>query len=258
MSVRNFEIERFATIESTNTYLLERARTGAPGGIVAVADHQSAGRGRLDRRWESPPGSSLLVSILLREYLEPGSAHLLTGAVALAGSAAAGSLSGVRPKLKWPNDLVIDGAKLAGILAEADAGATGGEPGTIAVVVGLGMNLTWSGPAGVGGTCLLEASGVDVDRDELLDLLLAELGPRLDMLATSEGRRALADEVAAASATLGQEVSVTTAAGTTTGVATALSAEGHLIVETAAGPVEFITGDVVQLRATPGAPRDAE
>ena len=248
MSGRSFTIERFEDIGSTNTYLLEKARSGVPGGLVAVTDHQSVGRGRLDRKWEAPPGSSLLVSVLLREVISAESAHFVTAAVALSGAAAAERLCGIRPGLKWPNDLVINGAKVAGILAEADAGAPGGAPGTTAVVVGMGMNLSWPGPEEAGGTCLNDASGVSVNRDELLTAYLEELGQRLDLLVSDQGRRTLGRQIEDALVTLGQTVSVTTASGTFRGVAVGLSPAGHLLVDEDGVTHEIITGDVVQIR----------
>ncbi len=83
-----WEVRRFEEIDSTNTYLRTEARNGAPDGVVAVAEHQTAGRGRLDRRWESPAGASLLFSVLLRPQLDPAELHLCTAAVALAAAEA--------------------------------------------------------------------------------------------------------------------------------------------------------------------------
>ena len=117
------DIRRFDSIDSTNRYLLDEARRGAPDGVVAVADHQSAGRGRLGRSWEAPPGSNLLLSVLLRPDLPVGDRHLASAAVALAAAEAVDAVTGVRVGIKWPNDLLgPDGRKLAGVLAEADLG----------------------------------------------------------------------------------------------------------------------------------------
>ena len=102
--------------------LLDEARTGAPEGLVAVADHQTAGRGRLDRTWEAPPGSSLLVSVLLRPALDADEAHRVVMAAALALADAVGEVAGFTPDLKWPNDLVVGERKLAGLLAEREPG----------------------------------------------------------------------------------------------------------------------------------------
>ena len=254
MTPEPFVIERFAQINSTNTYLMERSRKGAPSGLVAVADFQTAGKGRLDRRWEAPPGSCLLTSILLRAPLDPESMHLATGAVALAAIRAIEQHAGRAPGIKWPNDLVFEAAKVAGVLAEVDLSPQGALPGTIGVVVGIGINLTWPGPPGVGGTSIVEATGVDVDRDTLLDTLLAELSDRQALLFDAPGRAVLTKELATQVTTIGQQVRVELLDTQIVGVASGLSPEGHLIVETREGPKEVITGDVVHLRPDlPGA-----
>lgn len=245
-----FDIERFEEIGSTNTYLMEQARIGASGRRVAVTDFQSQGRGRLDRRWEAPPRSALLVSILVREHLDPHELYLATAVVALSGAAAAEHVCGKRPGVKWPNDLVFDEGKVAGILAEADPSAPGGLPGTTAVVIGMGMNLTWPGPEGVGGTSLLEVSGATVDRDDILERVLDELDRRLTQLETPEGRQIIHDEIEAALVTLGQQIAVELATGRITGQAIGLTQEGHLLVATTDGVVEVATGDIVHLRST--------
>ncbi len=118
---------------STNADLLRAAAEGAPDRSVLAARHQTAGRGRLDRKWEAPAGSNLLVSILFRDV--PASPHVLTQRVALAAVTACERVGGVKPALKWPNDLLIDGMKLAGILAQAERSV---------VVVGIGLNVGWA------------------------------------------------------------------------------------------------------------------
>jgi BirA family transcriptional regulator, biotin operon repressor / biotin---[acetyl-CoA-carboxylase] ligase len=95
-----WRIERFDVIDSTNTWVAARAVEGAPEGLVATADFQSAGRGRMDRRWESPPGASLLCSILLRPDVGPDQLQLVVAGVALAARAALVRMCGVRPALK--------------------------------------------------------------------------------------------------------------------------------------------------------------
>lgn len=242
------ELRRFGRIDSTNRYLLDQARHGAPEGLWAVADHQTAGRGRLGRRWEAPPGASLLASVLLRPVLEPDDLHLCTALVALAGIDACAEVAGVSPAVKWPNDLVVGDRKLAGVLAEADARAPGGPPGSSVVVVGIGVNVDWPGPPGAGGTCLSGEAGRPVDRERLLDALRRSLARRRPDLGTADGRRAVADELRRRCATLGRRVRVTTAREVVTGEALALTPGGHLVVDTGAGRVEISTGDVVHLR----------
>ncbi len=233
-------------VESTNSYLHDQARRGAPEGLVVAADHQTAGRGRLDRRWESPPGANLLVSVLLRPACAPEDLHLCTAAVALAGADACREVAGVEPVLKWPNDLLVGEDKLAGVLAEADF--AGGH--LDAVVVGIGCNVAWPGPAGAGGTCLddLRPGAPPVDRRVLLEHLLGALTPRRVLLDDPAGRASLAEEVRKRCATLGQEVRVLLAGEELRGRAVALDDAGRLVLETSAGPRVLSAGDVVHLR----------
>ena len=245
MSGVEWEICWFDQIDSTNTYVREQARDGTPEGLVVVADHQTAGRGRLGRRWESPPGVNLLASVLLRPNIDPADLHLCTTAVALAAMDACQEVAGVGAVLKWPNDLLVDGAKLAGILAEAEfAGAD-----LAAVVVGIGINVGWPGPPEAGGTSLEAAAGSPVDRRVLLHALLAALGQHRSQLDFSAGRRALAEEGRRRCATLGQHVRVTLEAEVITGRAVAVDDSGRLVVETPTGSRRVTAGDVVHLRA---------
>jgi BirA family transcriptional regulator, biotin operon repressor / biotin---[acetyl-CoA-carboxylase] ligase len=242
-----WEIRRFAEIDSTNTYVMDQARQGAAEGLVAVAEHQTAGRGRLDRRWESPPGANLLASVLLRPRCEADDLHLSSGAVALAAADACAELTDVEPVLKWPNDLLVGGSKLAGVLAESEFEASG-LPG---VVVGIGLNVAWPGPAEAGGTCLDDLGGAaqPVDKDILLDRLLEGLSRRRPLLDEEAGRRILADEVRRRCATLGQRVRVTLSNEELTGAASAIDEAGRLVVETESGRRLVGAGDVVHLRA---------
>jgi BirA family biotin operon repressor/biotin-[acetyl-CoA-carboxylase] ligase len=247
------DVRRFGEIDSTNTWLLVEARAGAPEGLVAVADHQSAGRGRLDRRWEAAPGAALLASVLLRPVLEPGALHLATALVALSALDACQRTAGVDAGIKWPNDLVVGDAKLAGVLAEADPSAGGGAPGSVAVVVGIGLNIEPPGPAAANGTSLGQlvaaGSGSAVpSRDALLSALLGELDRRRPELDTGDGRRALATDLRRRCVTLGRVVRVELGASELNGTATDLTDEGALVIETDDGPRVVTAGDVVHLR----------
>jgi BirA family biotin operon repressor/biotin-[acetyl-CoA-carboxylase] ligase len=243
-----WEVRRFEEIDSTNTYLRTEARNGAPDGVVAVAEHQTAGRGRLDRTWESPAGASLLFSVLLRPQLEAAELHLCTAAVALAAAEACRIVAQVDPVLKWPNDLLVGESKLAGVLAEAEF-----EAGKIsAVIVGIGLNVGWPGPPGVGGTCLDDLAATPVDRPQLLEAILSTLTPRRTQLDSNLGRHQLAAELLARCATIGQQVRIELASGAIVGRATGINEGGHLIIETPDGTQTVAAGDVVHLRPTAG------
>ncbi len=231
-----WRVERFAELDSTNRYALEAARAGAEGGLVVVAAHQTAGRGRLDRTWEAPPGSSLLVSVLLRPVREP---HTAVTATAVALAAAVRAVAGVEAGLKWPNDLVVGDRKLAGILAEAEADA---------VVVGAGCNVNWDRfPPELATTataCNLEA-GRPVAVDDLLDAFLVELRAALDDPA------AVRVAYRARLATLGRRVRVERAGADLTGEARDVTDTGALVVRDDTGTDhEVVAGDVVHLRHT--------
>ena len=250
-------MRRFGEIDSTNRYLLEEARAGAPEGVVVVADHQTAGRGRLGRTWTAPAGSSLLMSVLLRPALPPARLHLVTAAMALAARDACEVVSGVRPALKWPNDLIVGDTaagerKLAGVLAEAEPPA---------VVVGLGLNLTWppSGShddieampvrlpeAGVGGAVALsDVGGKSIDPSVLLDRLLEGLGALVadwDAVA-ARYRRACVTMDRHVRVTLGGEGEVLV------GMAVDLDDNGYLRVATGGGVRVVSAADVVHLRS---------
>jgi BirA family biotin operon repressor/biotin-[acetyl-CoA-carboxylase] ligase len=280
-------VRRFAQIDSTNHYLLERARAGSDEGEVTVADYQSAGRGRLGRRWEAPPGSNLLVSVLLRPVLETEELHLCTVAVALAAATACERGAGVVAELKWPNDLMVRGRKLGGILAEALPADPGPGPGpgprpktgnrdTAAVVVGLGLNVRWPAPDGEGETALdddpedgssagrgelgfvatslwqeasAEGTGASVPEPlALLDLLLEDLEVRLVDLAERDGRMRLATEYRRRCDTVGKSVRVSLPGEVFTGTATDVTPEGHLIVDVGVCLRTVAAGDVVHLR----------
>jgi len=237
--VPGFEVRWFAELDSTNRYLVDEARRGARAGLVAVADHQTAGRGRLGRTWVAPAGASLLVSVLLRPDVPSDRRHLLVMAAGLAMAEAVEEETGVAAGLKWPNDLLVRDRKLAGVLAEAAGDA---------LVVGLGVNVEWADvPAAltdVATACNLEG-GRPVERRALLDAFLVRYGERLsdlDRARTAYDARLL---------TRGRRVRVERTDGVLEGVARGVDEAGRLVLEADGGGVEAITvGDVVHLRDT--------
>jgi BirA family biotin operon repressor/biotin-[acetyl-CoA-carboxylase] ligase len=222
-----FDVRRFETIDSTNTWVLGAAREGAPEGLVAVADHQTAGRGRLGRVWEAPAGANLLLTVLLRPSEV---SYRSLAVVALAARDACTAVAGLTPDLKWPNDLVVEGrGKLAGVLAETD--------GAGAVAVGIGLNVAWAPPDAA-------RLGADVSRDAVLDAFLAALAGWLD--------RPSGEVVSAyrsACSTVGRMVRVDLVDGESfEGVAADIDDEGRLLVEVNACLRTIDVGDVVHLR----------
>lgn len=226
---------------STNADLLALAREGAAPGTVVRAGVQTAGRGRLGRSWQAPPGTSLLASILLEAEPVP---FVVMARVALAASDACLDLAGVTATLKWPNDLLVGERKLAGLLSEADGGSRH-------VVVGIGVNVDWPPPAELPEDLreiLVALSHVAASVPSGAALLDGLLG-RLDgWLARSPA------EVLAAyrsrCATLGRAVTVTLADRTLEGVATGITRSGELEVAAGATSQTVRTGDVMHVRTS--------
>ena len=221
---------------STNVDLLAAAEAGAPDRSVLAARHQTAGRGRLDRRWEAPDGTNLLVSLLIRDV--PEHVHELTQRVALAARDAATSVAGEMPVLKWPNDLLLDGRKLAGVLAQA-GGRAGVGDGPTHVVVGIGINVGWAPE---------EAArlGAGIDPLDVLTALLSAYD-RLPDDIWPVYRDALA--------TLGQQVRVERPDGVVVGRALDVERDGRLVVlDDCAITHRIDTGDVIHLRPGPSLP----
>lgn len=250
------DVRWVAETGSTNRDLLAEAVAGAPEGIVLVADHQTSGRGRLDRSWSAPPGASLLVSVLLRPELDPADAFLVTAAGAVAACQACSEVAAVFPGIKWPNDLMIvagerfAGRKLAGILAESVV-----SDGRVdAVVLGMGLNVNWPEvlPPDLADTAVAldHVVGHPVDREALLASWLRHLDGWLDLIVTPGGRELLLLRVRETSATLGRRVRVELPARTFEGTALDVTTEGHLLVlpDGAGETVEVTVGDVIHLR----------
>jgi BirA family biotin operon repressor/biotin-[acetyl-CoA-carboxylase] ligase len=238
-------LEVVPEIGSTNAALVAAAGEDAPEGAVLVAEHQVAGRGRLDRVWTSPPRAGITVSVLLRPDVPAarrGWLPLLTG-VALAE--AVGEVTGVRASLKWPNDLLaVDGRKLAGILAETR--------GT-AVVVGVGLNVsTTAAELPDTGTSLSRVLGATVDRGPVLLAFLRALEKRYRRWTEVLGdpvSSGLAQDYLAWSSTVGADVVVSLPDGSTLeGTAQAVDWDGRLVVSTPGGTVELASGDVRHVR----------
>jgi BirA family transcriptional regulator, biotin operon repressor / biotin---[acetyl-CoA-carboxylase] ligase len=238
-------LEVVPEIGSTNAALVAAAASDEPEGAVLVAEHQVAGRGRLDRVWTSPPRAGLTVSFLLRPDVPAarrGWLPLLTG-VALAE--AVGEVTGVRASLKWPNDLLaLDGRKLAGILAESS--------GT-AVVVGVGLNVsTTADELPDTGTSLSGVTGATVDRAPVLLGFLRAVERRYRRWTAALGdpvSSGLAADYLAWSSTVGSEVVVSLPDGATLeGTARAVDWDGRLVVATPEGQVELASGDVRHVR----------
>jgi BirA family biotin operon repressor/biotin-[acetyl-CoA-carboxylase] ligase len=238
----NWRIEAVETIDSTNSAVAERARAGEAEGLVLRTNFQLAGKGRAGRVWEAPAGSSLMFSVLLRPPVSATHLQLVVAAVALSVRSAVAERVGVVPALKWPNDLLIDDRKVAGVLAEIVT-----TPAGPAIVVGVGFNLT-SHPDLATATDLLEATGHTLDAVSLLEGTLVALADRRRLLDTAAGCALLREEYEAALDTLGRSVRLETPRGNVHGRAVAIDETGALVVERDGSREVFGVGDIIHLR----------
>lgn len=229
-------IQFVATTNSTNAVLRAAAERGADHGTALVADTQTRGRGRLGRTWQSPPGSNLYLSVVLRPDLPLARVPL----VVLAAGVATVTACGAPCRLKWPND-VLDARrrKVAGILAEADS-----HRGQLDfVVVGVGINVSVAPPEAPDAGCLHEALGRSVDRADLAARLVLGLLHNVDRIAADPS--AVLHAWRDWDGTLGRRVRVEGVEG----VAVALGPDGALEVRDDAGQSHrILAGDVEMVR----------
>ncbi|WP_246142625.1 biotin--[acetyl-CoA-carboxylase] ligase [Nocardioides rubriscoriae] len=241
-------VEVVDTLESTNAEVARRAQEGAPDGLVVVADHQTAGRGRLDRTWESPAGTSVTFSILLRPHTPTRAwpwLPLLTGYAVDKALQAAGLEAGV----KWPNDVLVGDKKVAGILVERVE-----TPEGPAAVVGVGINVGLTPdelPVDTATSIEIEL-GRPVDRTDVLVEVLTAVREAVDaweMGGDPSGMR-LHESYAAACVTVGRDVRVDLPDGSVLeGRAVAIDPAGQLVVESDGVRTPVSAGDVVHVRA---------
>jgi BirA family biotin operon repressor/biotin-[acetyl-CoA-carboxylase] ligase len=241
----------YQSVDSTNEVAStpESHCGSAGGGTVIIADAQESGRGRLGRRWISPPGMNIYMSMVLRPDIRPRDVPLLTLLAAVASARGLRQSTGVEVSIKWPNDLVISGKKAGGILTEVRSGAGR----TIQAVIGVGLNVNMKCrdlPDGLkeAATSLLDETGRRYSRTAIVAGILKEF-EHWYQLFLKRGRAPLLLEWKRLSATLGKSVRVATAGEMIQGVAEDLDDEGMLILRLSSGETRLISaGDLTMLR----------
>ena len=236
------------SLDSTQIPAKELARKGAPEGLIVTTSYQTSGRGRLGRRWVSAPEGGIFFSLVIRPALPPESIQVLSLVSALSVQDALSTIHGVNCQLKWPNDILWNGAKLCGILTEVSS-----EPGLVHfAVTGIGINANSSDvPLGdkAETVSLSSITGRKIHRGELVAGVVRFLhGAVRDLEATGGIKRALAN-YSSRSDTLGRMVRVVFDGGEVTGRAIALGEKGEIIVRTEEGTRTFTSADVTHLRA---------
>lgn len=236
------------SISSTNEYARSIAARCKDGAVV-LAETQTAGRGRLSRPWNSPQGG-IWMSLILKPEIPMDQAYRINMAVSVALARALYEIFGLEADIKWPNDLLIDGRKLCGILMEISAEVDRLDY----VVVGIGINVntdTSDFPEEWNATSLSKELGRSVSRTGLIQRILKEIEDAYESLGSME----IYEEWRDRSATLGRHVRITTASASTSasgdleGTAVALSEDGALCLETDKGIKRILAGDCIHLRA---------
>ncbi len=244
----SYDVEVVQAAPSTNALVVERARQGAAAGLVIVAEHQTCGRGRLDRVWTTPARAALTWSVLLRPTVPQPQwpwLPLLTGVAVVEALRAAGARTA---GLKWPNDVLLDDLKVAGLLVEAISTPIGP-----AAVLGIGLNVSsTAAELPVETATSLGMAGLEVDRTELLVSLLGSLRHRYDSWSDADGdpeRSGLAAAYTSVCSTVGRQVRVDLPGGrSVTGEAVEISDRGGLVVARSGTSVTIGAGDVVHVR----------
>jgi len=241
-------IFHFFRTDSTNRVALELGHAGEPEGAVVLAEEQTAGRGRGGRAWHSERATGIYVTLLLRPKLAPVQAPLLTMMAGLSAHSAVQALTGLEVDLKWPNDLLVRGRKLGGILTEMHA-----EPGQIRfVIVGIGLNVNqekFPGELANLATSLRAETGKPQSRMELLVRLLHEFESDYNRFLREGVAAVVARFESVSSYARGKRVRVTNGTESYVGTTAGLGPEGLLQVERDGGQLmTVIAGDVAEAR----------
>lgn len=242
-------IERIDTIDSTNEELVRRARVGGQPQVL-IAREQTAGKGRLGRSWVSTEGEGLYMSILIRPDIAVEKAPLLSLIMGLAAARAVKDVTGIEAKLKWPNDLVIDGKKVAGILAASEI-----KNGNLDfVVIGIGVNMFQEQfPEEIAATATsLKLSGGTFIREDLENSIVKSFNRYYDNFIHEESFRAFMDEYNSLTVNVDRRVKVIEPGNEYEAESMGVNEDGELIVRFDNGEIRSIRSGEVSVRGVYG------
>ena len=226
------EILYFDSIDSTNTKAQELAEKGYPSGTLVVADKQIAGKGRRGRNWESPSGCGIFMTLMLKPDINPNNASMLTLVSALAVAKALADITGKDAKIKWPNDIVIDGRKVCGILTEMSAQFDYINN----IVIGIGINVNNSCfPEEISATASslrLLSGGKKYRRAEIIEKIMEYFEKYYSIFLETEDLSALVNEYDAMLVNMKRQVKVLDPKEPFEGTAMGITKTGELIVDT--------------------------
>lgn len=241
----------FPELGSTNIQAKIEAEAGVPHGTLVVTNVQTAGRGRRGKQWSSPADTNLYFSIVLRPQLSPDKAPMLTLVMGHSVSMAIRRVTGLPAGIKWPNDIVINGKKVCGILTEMSA-----EPDYIQhVVTGVGVNVrkqAFEGELAEKACCLEQECGRKVSRSALLAAIMEQFETDYECFMRSEDMSGLLESYCSFLVNRGREVCVLDSGGAYRGVAQGITPGGELLVELPDGQVRQVYAEEVSVRGIYG------
>jgi BirA family biotin operon repressor/biotin-[acetyl-CoA-carboxylase] ligase len=242
------QIFRRDSVDSTNSEVARLAQQGAEEGLCVVAQQQTAGRGRLQRQWISPHGSGIYFSILLKPAFATDRWPLITLMAAVAVHDTLSETCAFELDIKWPNDILVGGKKLCGILAETIDTKNGR-----AVVLGIGINLKKTAfPPDIADRAISieEATSRTFDREKILQRLVQNISHYYKLLDATDGNRQIVDAWSSRSSyAYGKNIRVTASEEAIEGLTRGLEGDGALRVETHEGEIKIVhAGDVVAVR----------
>ncbi|MCF6095953.1 biotin--[acetyl-CoA-carboxylase] ligase [Thermovorax subterraneus] len=240
------KIYYYPSIGSTNDEAKKLAQNGAPHGTLVIAEEQTGGKGRLGRRWVSPPREGIWLSIILRPSMEPYEAPRITITCAVAAAKAIRKVTGIDCRIKWPNDLLVEGKKVAGILTEMSADMDS----INFVVVGIGINVNnadFPDEIKETATSLKLAYGKNVDRLKILTEFLLQFEELYRVLEERNFEKIL-EEWRKLSCNLGRRVRIIGKNFELEGIALDVDSDGALLIKTDGGKVERVLSADVSLR----------
>jgi len=245
------ELKYFDSTTSTNLLAKQAGEEGGVHGTLFVADEQTAGRGRRGRVWESPKGANIYFTILLRPEIDPNKASMLTLVMAHSVANAIGRLTGMTPGIKWPNDILLDGRKVCGILTEMSAE----KDYMHYVVCGVGINVQkqdFPEDLRIKAGTIEEITKNSVSKAHLLQLIMEEFEKDYESFIEAESLAPLQESYDALLLNRDAEVKILDPKGEWTGIARGINAEGELLVETAEGEVTAVYAGEVSVRGMDG------
>lgn len=235
-----------AETDSTNLMMKRLAEEGAPHGALGVAEFQTAGRGRFERSWQAPAGSSVMMTLLLRPAFAPEHASMLTLVMGLSVAQAVESL-GFAPQIKWPNDVVLSRKKICGILTEMSVG----EQGIRHVVIGVGINVNireLPGELRDKGTSLYLEAGRPFDRNQVVASVMAHFEKNYEIFEKTWDLSGLKEAYEKLLSNLDSPVRVLEKDNPYEGVALGIARRGELLVRRADGSVAAVNSGEVSVR----------